>query len=166
VTPETDSESVLVVGLGNPLMGDDGFGPAVIEALEASPYPPNVTLCTAPDVLRLADLWRDEASVWLVDVVVRNARPGTIHRFEDDAVRSMPPHPASSHHLAFGVSLQWLLHALPAMRRVRFRLWGVEPAEIAPGGGLSPQTSMAVAKVAREILRAAVEAVDGPTPST
>jgi len=151
------AEAVLVAGLGNPLMGDDGFGAAVVEALGSRSLAAGVSLCTAPDVLHLSSSWRGEPRVWLVDVVVGGARPGTIHRFDHDAVLSLPAHPASAHHLALAESLRWLLHATPAMRAVRFRLWGAEPSRLAPGDRLSRPLVAAVASVVDEIVREADE---------
>jgi hydrogenase maturation protease len=133
-------------------MGDDGFGAAVVDALAENALPTGVSLATAPDVLHLASRWQGESSVWLVDTVVCGARPGTVYRFGDDAVRSLPAHPASAHHLSFGVSLRWLLHARPALRGRHFRLWGAEPAELSARPGLSRQVAAAVAPVVGEIL--------------
>ncbi|MFZ0006260.1 MAG: hydrogenase maturation protease, partial [Methanoregula sp.] len=35
---------IVIVGCGNPLFGDDGFGPAVIEEMEKLTLPDNVTI--------------------------------------------------------------------------------------------------------------------------
>jgi hydrogenase maturation protease len=148
-----EAGTVLVAGLGNPVMGDDGFGTAVVEALGSRSLPPGVSLCTAPDVLHLSSQWRGEPRVWLVDAVVGGARPGTIHRFDHDEVLSLPSHPASAHHLALAESLRWLLHATPAMGAVRFRLWGAEPSRLVPGEELSRPLSDAVRAVVDEVLR-------------
>jgi len=46
---------VLLIGIGNPLRGDDGFGPAVIERLHSSGLPEGVTLLSlhqlAPEIV-------------------------------------------------------------------------------------------------------------------
>lgn len=39
---DSDVPAVVIFGCGNVLLGDDGFGPAVIEQLRQSPLPPSV----------------------------------------------------------------------------------------------------------------------------
>ena len=74
------------MGLGNPLMEDDGFGCAVIDSLRELGLPPGVSAEIAPDVLQLPSLWRGQPAVWMVDAVARGGPPGTIYRFGHDAV--------------------------------------------------------------------------------
>lgn len=61
----------LVLGLGNPLSGADGFGPAVIEALRRRGVPPDVTLVDAhTDLLAHLDRFAASAEVVLVDAAL------------------------------------------------------------------------------------------------
>jgi hydrogenase maturation protease len=83
--------SILVLGLGNVLLSDDGFGPAVIEALsDGFEFPPEVDLVDAGTPgLNLAALMMDRRALILVDAVSGNGRPGELrfHR-KCDLVRS------------------------------------------------------------------------------
>jgi hydrogenase maturation protease len=142
---------VLVLGLGNDLMGDDGFGPAVVAVLESGGLPPGVAAARAGDVLALPSLWRGQAEVWLVDAVTAGGAPGAIHRFGHDELLALSPRSGTAHDLDLGEGLQWLRLALPALADVRFRLWGAEPALVAPGIGLSPAVAAAVQRAAEEI---------------
>jgi hydrogenase maturation protease len=142
---------VLVVGLGNPLMEDDGFGCEVIDELRRTGLPPGMSAEVAPDVLHLWSLWRGQREVWIVDAVQKGAPAGTVHRFDHDAVLELPEHAGSAHHLPFGASLRWLLHANRDLRTVRFRLWGAEPAKVSARRGLSLRVGEAVRLVAQEI---------------
>jgi len=143
--------AVLVVGLGNPLMEDDGFGSAVIQALRNQGLPLEMSAEEAPDILHVRSLWRGQPAVWIVDAVAVREAPGTIHRFDHETLLELPEQAGSAHHLAFGVSLRWLLHANPDLRDVRFRLWGAEPASVSPRRGLSRRAQAAVREVAEEI---------------
>lgn len=72
----------IVLGIGNPIIGDDGVGFRVIEALETDPPAGDVTL-TACDVSGLAilDLIVDYDRAVLVDAIQTvNGVPGTIYR--------------------------------------------------------------------------------------
>lgn len=142
---------VLALGLGNDLMADDGFGSAVISVLESDGLPPGVAAARAADVLALPSLWRGQAEVWLVDAVTAGGAPGAIHRLGHDELFVLAPQPGSAHDLDLGEGLQWLRLALPGLADVRFRLWGAEPARVAPEIGLSPAVAEAVQRVADEI---------------
>ena len=150
--PAAAGETILVVGLGNSLMEDDGFGCTVIDDLRRFGLPPGMSAEVAPDVLHLRSLWRGQPAVWIVDAVQMGAPAGTVHRFDHDAVLELPAHAVSAHHLPFGASLRWLLHANPDLRTVRFRLWGAEPAGLSARRGLNPAVAAAVDPVMREIL--------------
>lgn len=88
---------VLVAGLGNKYMGDDGFGPKVIEALMTRGLPENVE---ARDVgmcgVTLAPDLNDYEFVIFVDAVEKGGKPGTIYRTEIKAeeVKKLEPEEA------------------------------------------------------------------------
>ena len=141
----------LVVGFGNPLMGDDGVGAAVVTELDEIGAPPGLRLSTLTDVLHLSSVWRGEARVWMVDAVVSGAAPGTVHRRGHTEVLGNPQRHATVHHLSLAEGLRWIVHSCPAMAGVRFRLWGVEPESVEPEEALSPVVARAAETVAREI---------------
>ena len=167
----------LVVGFGNPLMGDDGVGAAVVAELARisrqlsaaagdAPHParfsrlgvldeigapPVLRLSTLADVLHLPAAWRGEARVWMVDAVLRGAAPGAVHRLGHEEVLENPQRHATVHHLSLAEGLRWIVHSCPAMVCVRFRLWGVEAESVEPVEALSPVVARAARIVAREI---------------
>jgi len=152
--------AVLVVGLGNPLMEDDGFGSAVIHALKNQGLPSWMSAEVVPDILHVRSVWMGQPAVWIVDAVALQKEPGTVHRFDHETMLEMPEHSGSAHHLDFGVCLRWLLHAYPELGRARFRLWGAEPAGVSIEPALSPSVTAAVAPVVREIQILAATAVE------
>ena len=149
---------VLVIAFGNPLVGDDGAGPAVVRALADQPPPAGVRIEDGgTDVLTLPSWWRGESEVWIIDAVRAGAPPGAIHRLDHDTILSLPQTTASLHHLSIPECLRWIVHSFPEMRGVRFRLWGIEPAEVRTGVGLSAPVATAVVEIAAE-LRAVLSA--------
>ncbi len=90
---------ILVAGIGNKYMGDDGFGPRVIETLMARNLPEDVEardagLCgvtLAPDL-------NDYEFAIFVDAVEKGGKPGTIYRTEIKAeqVEELKPGEAMS----------------------------------------------------------------------
>lgn len=93
------SIDVLVLGLGNVLLGDDGLGAAAIACIERDfRIPPGVRLEDGGTLgLSLLGLLADSDHVILVDAVRADAPPGTLVRLDGtdvaDAVRDrLSPH--------------------------------------------------------------------------
>jgi hydrogenase maturation protease len=152
--------SLLIAGFGNPMMGDDGIGPAVIRLLSGSLLPAAVTCLELSDVLHLPAAWSGQDEVWMVDAVLGGAPPGTIHRVFHEDILSLAHDRTTVHHLGLGEGLRWVLHAHPEMAGVGFSLWGVEPESVAPIEALSAVAGRAVVRVANEI-SVAVRALTG-----
>ena len=160
--------SLLVVGFGNVLAGDDGAGPAAIERLRDLGPPPGCRVEDGgSDALGLGGLWQGEPEVWLVDALARGAPPGTVHRLEHEEVLALPLRHGSAHQLSLPECLRCLPLAVPEMAAARYRLWGVEPRRIGPAAGLSREVAAAVNAVAAEMheaLRGHAQRGAGPAP--
>ena len=97
---------IVVIGIGNPLRGDDGVGPAVVEALRGR-VPAGTTLATADcDPGRLMDLWAGADTVVVVEALrTRPSRPGTLHVLTPAQVVGDAREPTSTHGFRLGTSL-------------------------------------------------------------
>ncbi len=142
----------LVIALGNPARGDDGFGPAVLDALHRT-NPTAADLHRAgDDALALLDLWADRPWVIAIDAADTDAAPGT-HRRLDLADGRLPAGTArvSSHGfgLAEAVELGRRLDRLPR----RLVVHSVTGARFAAGSGLSPAVAAAVTSTAEAVRR-------------
>ena len=119
-----------ILCFGNPLAGDDGFGPAVHAALDGRRLPAGVFACGLPvrgwDAL---EAFADCATAIIVDVVQGGGEPaGTLAWYEpgalpDDARRG-------EHALGLAGLLRLLPSRLPNLPAIR--ILGVEPATVAP----------------------------------
>jgi hydrogenase maturation protease len=80
---------VLVVGLGNVLLGDDGLGPVALARIERDyRIPPEVRLIDGGTLgLTLLSELVQAVHVILVDAVATGEPPGTLVRLDGDAVR-------------------------------------------------------------------------------
>ncbi|MBI2426072.1 MAG: hydrogenase maturation protease [Candidatus Hydrogenedentes bacterium] len=127
---------ILVVGVGNDLRGDDGAGPAVIDALQPLDGLQAVCAKHDGDGASLMDLWQEFGNVILIDAVRSGQAPGTVH-FINAAQQSLPSgwFHYSSH--AFGVAeaveLARILGALPPT----LHIIGVEGHDFSMGVPLS-----------------------------
>ena len=147
----TEKPAVLVIGVGNPLRGDDAAGPAVIQRLQNRLPASVATLQLDSDGVSLMEAWRDYEQVILVDAACSGAVPGVIHRF--DATQSELPRGLfhySSHlfGVAEAVELARQLGRLPE----RLVIYGIEGAAFAYGEGLSAAVAEAVEQVAAAIV--------------
>jgi len=147
---------LLIVGLGNPMMGDDGAGQAVVEHLNLVGPPAGVRAeALDGDVVGLADLWGGEPDVWFVDAVSNGASAGAFRIFGHRELFALPANSHSIHHLSLSENLRWLLHGRPEMAAVSFRLFGIEVSSVRPQIGLSQVVNDAVDRLAEELFTAA-----------
>jgi len=148
--------SVLVLGLGNPLRGDDGVGCRLAEELARRELPPGVQVLDGGAVgLGLLDLMEGWERVIIVDAAEMGRRPGGFVRFTPSDVRlASVSDRFSLHHAGLSEVLALadaLGRALPEMV-----IFGVQPAEVGWGEGLSPAVEAALPALADAVLSSAV----------
>lgn len=85
-SPPVKSARVVVIGLGNPIMGDDGMGLAALEYLQtAYRFPPEVELVDGGTWgVNLLPVIEDADELILIDAIDVGAPPGTFIRLELD----------------------------------------------------------------------------------
>ena len=153
---ELEPVRLLIVGLGNPMMGDDGVGQAVVERLNRIGPPSGVRVkALAGDVVGLADLWEGEPDVWFVDAVSSGAPAGIVRIFSHQELFELPAESHSIHHMSLSENLRWLLHGRPEMAGISFRLFGIEVRSLRREIGLSRVANDAVGRLAEELFAAA-----------
>lgn len=156
VSGSTDS-AVLVLGLGNPLRGDDGIGPRVVAELEGRGLPEGVKALDGGigglDLLQIIEGWDRVVIVDAVDIGGATAEltPGHFVRFTLDQARlSESVERLSFHHagltevLALGQALD---RPLP-----RIVVFGVQPQKIGWGPGLSPDVENGLPRLVDAVL--------------
>lgn len=131
---------IAVIGMGNVLLRDDGFGPCVVGILAAQwEFPDGVELIDAGTPgLDLAGVLCGREAVIFIDSVAATAAPGKLRFYRDDELRhALAIKPRVSPHdpaLAEALALARLVGDGP--RRVL--LVGVVPESVEVGVGLSP----------------------------
>ncbi len=133
----TNDQQILVVGIGNEYMGDDGVGVYVIEALQQQSLTYIACRNCGTDLLRIASENRPYQSVIIVDAVRVGDKPGSIHWFA--------PVDVSSHSASQSVHQLSLIDnvlLLPLMnfhfKQTQFYFVGIEPGNLHQRLGLSP----------------------------
>lgn len=115
---------VAVIGLGNPLMGDDGIGWHVAERLAADPRLPDEVeaIQGGTDLLRCAARIEGRRRVIVVDAVRDDAAPGTVSEIGDGEAEERQEH---AHHLSAAQAMGLLRMTMP----VSFTLLGVSVSQ-------------------------------------
>lgn len=147
----TDSTpiKVLILGAGNLLLSDEGFGVHAVRHLERRyALPDCVELFDAGTLGILATHKIEEADlVYILDVVEAEGAPGTVLRFEkDDFMLNRVPVKLSPHQA--GVQEMLLVSEMRGRCPAEIYLLGVIPATVEPGEALSPLLQARLAEVA------------------
>lgn len=157
--PDPPPVQILVLGLGNRLLGDDAVGPLVVEALAATPTPSTGRVCWRDGgTLGLSLLPEIEAAdaLLVVDAARFGAEPGTVRVFEGAAMDAqLGGRKRSAHELALAdlLGAAALVGRLPPQRT----LVAVEPASTAVGLDLSPDVARAFPRLCDEVRSALAE---------
>jgi len=134
---------VLVLGLGNILMGDEGVGVRVVETL-ARRYdlPPEVEVVDGgTSGMDLLNAVADRDHLIVADAVNLDAEPGTVVRLADDQVQAFFRTRISPHQLGLSDLLAALM--LVDEAPVRVTIVGVVPEDLSLGTELSPIAAVA-----------------------
>lgn len=91
-------ENVLLLGVGNLLLSDEGLGIHVVQQLEATPLPDHVEVVDGgTGGFELLECFRGKKKIIIVDAIAGDAEPGTLLRIRGDELELEPRRPLSSH---------------------------------------------------------------------
>jgi hydrogenase maturation protease len=124
-----DGPSILVIGLGNELLSDDGVGIRVLHELKGSlPADDAAFLELSVGGLQLLDHLVGYRCCFLIDAVVTGTSPaGTVHRFVQEP-GGAPIRLSSSHHVDLSQVLR-LGTMLGAIMPEKVTVYGIEPED-------------------------------------
>lgn len=147
--------SLVVLGLGNVLMGDDGIGPRAVELLASSGGSPDgVRLLDGGTLgLMLLPAIADASDLVLVDAIRTGGAPGTLVRLEDDEIPRNVNCRFSPHEIGLVDLLEGVTFA--GVRPARTVLLGIVPASVSFGVGLSGPVESRLPDLLAEIRRVA-----------
>jgi hydrogenase maturation protease len=154
---------IAVIGLGNVLLGDDGFGPFVVGQLATQwDVPESVTLIDGGTPgLGLVTLLADCDEAILVDCVAATGCPGELRSYTDEELRTLPLKPRVSPHdpaVQEALAITQLLGHGP--RRVS--LIGVIPEVLEVGTDLSAPVLASAPVAVALVVEALANAGAGP----
>jgi hydrogenase maturation protease len=150
VKAERKKPRILVAGLGNLLLRDDGVGVHAVRALREKPLPRILCAEIGTAVLDSLHLlsWADK--ILAIDAMAAGGIPGSVYSFGVGDVAENGA-PASLHEIGFLSALRFL----PPAKGLEIQILGIEPETIGYGLELTPAVRQAlplVTRTAREIV--------------
>jgi hydrogenase maturation protease len=142
----------LVLGLGNPLRGDDGIGPRVVKELARCELPEDVTALDGGtggvDLLHIMEGWE---RVVIVDAADVGREPGQFMRFTPNEARLAQAADSFSLHNA---GLSEALALADALDRPlpKMVIFGVQPADVGWREGLSSAVETALPSLINAVI--------------
>ncbi len=154
--PDNQSESestprIVVIGVGNLLLKDEGIGIHAVQALQEQELPADVKLVdggTSPDLIAYT---RAGDKLIIVDAARAGGEPGTIYRFKPQDLADERASLASAHEM--GVVENLKLMSLAGNEPKEIVIIGIEPGEIEFGTELSPGLQQKLPQIVEVVLK-------------
>jgi hydrogenase maturation protease len=140
---------VLVLGVGNLLVGDEGVGVHALRALEQETWPSHVRLVDCgTGGLHLLELLRGHARIVLIDATRDGAPVGTVTRFRARVAADFPP-ALGAHDIGLRdlIAAAGLLGPLPEIDVITVSIAELKPMTM----DLSPPVAAALPEVVRRV---------------
>jgi hydrogenase maturation protease len=149
VRPALAPAEVLVLGVGNLLVGDEGLGVHAVRALEQETWPPHVRLIDGgTGGLHLLELLRGHARIVLIDATRDGAPPGTVAQFRARLPADFPV-ALGAHDIGLRdlIAAAALLGPLPEIEVITVSVAELKPMTM----DLSPPVAAALPEVSRRV---------------
>jgi hydrogenase maturation protease len=142
---------VVVIGVGNLLMKDEGIGIHAVQALQEIALPPGVSLVdggTSPDLIACTQAGD---KLIIIDAARAGGEPGAIYRFRPEDLAEEKGTLTSVHEL--GVTQNLGLMSLLGNKPSETIIIGIEPGEISAGLELSPELQKKLPAIVKAVLK-------------
>jgi hydrogenase maturation protease len=143
-------KKIIIVGVGNRLLGDEGIGPHIIDKLLQTHMPSNVEVIDCGcDLLSLTPHLNKPQKIIVIDAIRAGGKPGEIYRLDYSELETRGVKMRSSHQVGAIDALGLLKQIYPALADCEIVIIGMEPKAIELGTGLSDKVRESVADVLR-----------------
>jgi hydrogenase maturation protease len=144
-------QKIIILGVGNLLLTDEGIGVHVANELMKMNLPPEVSVVEGgTDGFRLIDIITQADRLIVIDAVQGGAAPGSIYRFDIDEVQSCPSGFKTSVHqigILEVINLSGLIGKTPQTTVI-----GIEPESLEMGMELSPEIKAKIPRIIELVL--------------
>jgi len=142
---------ILIIGVGNILLKDEGAGVYVVQQLEKLNLPPEVQVIDAgTELLNFISSIEQTEKLIVIDAIETGAPPGTIFKLTDKDISEPPNKLYSLHQFS-------LLNTLKILEKTGKKpptiIIGIEPKEVSMEMKLSPEIEKKIPKIIDLILK-------------
>ena len=145
------SRRIVVIGVGNLLLKDEGVGIHAVKALQEIGLPPDVSLIdggTSPDLMAYTQAGD---KLIIIDAAKAGGEPGAIYRFRPEDLAEEKGALTSAHEL--GVVQNLKLMSLLSNEPAEMIIIGIEPGEIDFGIELSAALQQKLPEIVEVVLK-------------
>ena len=144
---------ITVLGVGNVILRDEGFGVRVVEYLNARyEFPEKIQLVDGGTLgIELTQYLTGTKKLLVIDSINGGAKPGTRFRFEDDEIMAHFQDKLSAHEV--GIQDVLALLAVTGKKIPHVVVIGAQPYDLGAGVDLSPEMRALIPEVAENALR-------------
>lgn len=146
--------TVMVIGCGNLLRGDDGVGPILVRHLAEQGVPAHVRLADGGTAgMDVAFAMRGMRKVVIVDAAITGAEPGTMYRVPGERFEELPPlGQIQLHSFKWDHAIAFARWALKDDFPSDVEVWLIEAEQLDPGADLSPRVRVAMEAIGAQII--------------
>ena len=138
---------IVIVGIGNPLRGDDGFGPAFIERLKGKISASCLDVGTAPENYLGTIAKQNPDTILFVDAVHLDLEPGQYEILK-------APDILKSGFTTHDISPVMFIRYLESQTKADIYMLGVQPQNISFGREMSDRVKKALEEISKMIMEA------------
>jgi hydrogenase maturation protease len=148
---------ILILGIGNILLKDEGIGVRVIEAMQKMELPSDIELCDGGTAgADLLDIIADRQKVIVIDTADADVPPGTVLKLRPEDLAKEDKAEVSLHE--FGLTQTLFMAAQLKCSPKQTVIFGVKPFELSLSTELSPQIADLIKPLIKVILAEAASA--------
>lgn len=143
---------IMVMGVGNVLLSDEGLGVQFVDLLSQEELPENVELLEGGTAgLELVHLIKEVDYLIIIDAVNAKDEPGAVFRFEPEDIRVMPSQFEVSFHQVGILEVLAMANILGTAPKTL--IFGVQPKSLEMGMELSPEIQAVYPKIKDLVLK-------------
>ena len=144
--PMLSQKDILIMGIGNILLKDEGIGVHVVRRLKEMPLPENVEVLDGGTAgLELVDFMENRRKLIVIDAVKTGDKPGTIYRLTEKNLVIKPKAMMSFHEIHFLDAL--CISDVMKNKPEEVIVIGVEPKDMSDGIDLSPEIEERIPRI-------------------
>jgi len=148
----TKVQDVLILGIGNLLMKDEGVGVHVVEKLKEMQLPDNVEVLDGGTAgLDLVDFIEGRKKLIVIDAVNAGGKPGTIYRLTEENLDIRPKAISSFHEIDFLDAL--LVSEAMNSKPEEIVVVGIEPNDMSSGMELSTEIEKRIPDIINLVMK-------------